>query len=164
VLTRKDVKLILLALSPILGALLIWGALVAILRTPYPLLIVKGGSMEPTLHDGDLVLIQGVSVEEVQVGDIVAFFKPGGHSEIIIHRVIDKVEVDGQVLLETKGDNNSFPDKDLVGPEDLLGRMIYRLPGVGNAIRFLKSPVGIAIIAVVYGVFLALLFRSPEEG
>lgn len=161
---RENVKLILLAISPLLGALLIWGCLALALRTPYPLVMVTGQSMEPTLHDGDLVLIEGVDIKDVQVGDIVVFYRPGSRSEIVIHRVVAKVEVDGQVALKTQGDNSPTPDTDLVRQQDLLGRMIYRLPGAGNIIRFLRSPVGIAIIAIVYGIYLALVFKRAGEG
>jgi len=160
----RELKLALLALAPILGSLLVWAGLMLALGTSHPLLIVSGTSMEPTLHDGDLVVVRGIDISDVQVGDIVAFYEPGTHSKIIIHRVVDIRERGGEIYLKTKGDNNERPDRWLVGREDLIGKMVYRLPGLGHVIRFVRSPVGICIIAIIYGLFLALIFRPSPEG
>mgnify|MGYP001770629717 CR=1 FL=1 len=66
---------------------------------------VEGRSMEPLLHTGDLVIL--VRKSEINVGDIVVY-KSG--SKYIIHRVIDKYEVNGYYCYVTKGDGNILPD------------------------------------------------------
>ncbi len=69
---------------------------------------VDGHSMLPTLEGGDLVVIQGVSINDVQKGDIIVYNgQCSSLGESVIHRVID---ITNQGLI-TKGDNNPEPDQ-----------------------------------------------------
>ncbi len=162
----NTVKIALLALAPILAALVFWAGLMLVLGTPYPLMVVSGSSMEPTLEDGDLVVVKGIRIEDIKVGDIVAFYEPRTHAKIITHRVIRIVKTQsGKVLLETKGDNNPESDYErwgwLVSEDDLIGKVIYRLPGLGRVVRFMRTPVGVLLIAMFYGLLLYELFKRP---
>ena len=68
---------------------------------------VDGFSMLPTLEGGDLVVIQGVPVSDVHVGDIVVYnnlCSTGGES--VVHRVVN-ITSNGLI---TKGDNNPYND------------------------------------------------------
>ena len=72
--------------------------------------IVTGGSMEPSIHIGSLVLVQPVSPSEVTVGDVITFEH---YDQITTHRVIS-ITPDAQGLIfATKGDENVVAD-----PED----------------------------------------------
>jgi len=66
---------------------------------------VEGRSMEPILHTGDLVVI--IKKKDINKGDIVVY---RSSSKFIIHRVIDKYEVNGYYCYITKGDGNTIPD------------------------------------------------------
>src|SRR5437870_10347633 len=48
---------------------------------------VMSGSMEPTIHTGDVVVDQQISPADARVGDIVTFQGPTDHSKLITHRV-----------------------------------------------------------------------------
>ncbi|MCX8170446.1 MAG: signal peptidase I [Candidatus Bathyarchaeota archaeon] len=50
--------------------------------------VVLGGSMEPTIRVGGIVIVEKIKSEDVKVGDIIAF-KIGKTKTI--HRVIEKV-------------------------------------------------------------------------
>ncbi len=105
-----------------------------------PMMAVVSRSMEPTLNVGDLVVIKGVSIDEVKVGDIIVYYNPFSRI-LVVHRVIDIQEDDGRILLYTKGDNNAtnpLPDQNLENPiappisEELLrGKVILVIPKVG---------------------------------
>jgi len=63
------------------------------------------------------------------------------------------------VFLRTKGDNNSKPDPWLVSDEDLIGVVVggpepFRLPFVGKAILFLRSPIGLLVLTALYVFFI----------
>ncbi|MEM3346409.1 MAG: signal peptidase I, partial [Desulfurococcaceae archaeon] len=73
-----------------------------------PLAVVKGESMFPLLREGDLVIIVRVKPEDIGVGDIIVFRTPNGR--LVVHRVIDVVEVDGRKYYVTMGDNNRVRD------------------------------------------------------
>jgi signal peptidase I len=68
---------------------------------------VDGTSMLPTLEGGDLVVIQGVPMSDVHVGDIIVYnslCSTTGQS--VVHRVVN---ITGGGLI-TKGDNNRAND------------------------------------------------------
>ena len=97
--------------------LIVWGlprALAVWLETPYPMASVTSSSMWPALKRGDLILIEGVSKEELAVGDIVVWKNAEGFT---IHRVVTL----NQKTLVTKGDGN-FQDDEPVRYEDVVGR------------------------------------------
>ncbi len=74
-----------------------------------PLAAVHGVSMLPLLQEGDLVIVIGVSPHNIKVGDIIVYRNPLSGA-LVIHRVIDKKDLDGIVYFKVKGDNNPAPD------------------------------------------------------
>jgi len=156
---KHSVKLAILALTPVIGALIIWTGLLLALRAEHPVLMVKGHSMEPTLMPGDLLFVQAIDIRDVRAGpdgDIVAFYKPGsGRTKIVVHRAFQKiVGGDGTILLRTKGDNVATPDSWYVTEEELIGKVVFRIPFMGAFVEFVRSPIGICIVAFIYGLFL----------
>ena len=92
------------------------------------LYIIKGGSMEPNLYHGDLVIVMDKEPVDIQAGsqdgDIVVIKGPEYYTDQgaepdfwstpnntkIIHRVIDKKLINGTWYFLTKGDNNVMVD------------------------------------------------------
>ena len=72
--------------------------------------IVTGGSMEPNIHKGSLVIVQPVDPAEVTVGDIITFQQ---YDQTTTHRVVAIVPSDAGLVFKTKGDANLVAD-----PED----------------------------------------------
>lgn len=106
--------------------------------------LVMSASMKPTLEVGDIVTVEGVlSAFEIdaepQIGDIIAFYRPRG-TEIILHRAIEKFEVNGTWYFRTKGDDNVAPDAWQIPEENIIGKVvaIYRQfnAGTWNGINY----------------------------
>ncbi|HZP95197.1 MAG TPA: signal peptidase I [Candidatus Limnocylindria bacterium] len=72
--------------------------------------IVTGGSMEPSIHKGSLVLVQPVSPSEIKVGDVITFQQYG---QTTTHRVTSIGRSSAGLTFTTKGDANLVAD-----PED----------------------------------------------
>ena len=107
--------------------LIVWGLpkyLTKKLGTDYPIAAITSGSMWPALHIGDLVLIQAVSKEDLEVGDIIVWQNDKGFT---IHRIAKLNEN----TLVTKGDGN-FTEDSPVKYSDVIGRTVYR---DGNPVR-----------------------------
>ncbi len=66
----------------------------------------RGQSMEPSIKDGEKVLFEKVTVDQIKTGDIILFKKAG---TLIGHRVLWKFRFETTYFL-TKGDNSSFAD------------------------------------------------------
>jgi signal peptidase I len=94
---------------------------------------VQGGSMEPTLVPGDLVVYRRAPVTAVE-GDVVLIARKGWPAGVL-HRVV-AAGVDGTYT--TRGDANPTPDRDPVPPGRLLGRAVISLPS-GRVLRALVA-------------------------
>ena len=92
-------------------------SLTIILRC-YPQRISRGRSMEPTIYNWSLLVLDKQITEESLTGEIIAF-KPAWSEEVIVHRVI----ADYNWTLITKGDNNNYPDEPIYR-EDIEGVVI----------------------------------------
>jgi signal peptidase len=102
-------------------------------------MVVTGGSMEPTYHLGSAVLLD-VSHRTPAVGDVVTF--TSSNQVVVTHRVVSLHNNGGELYLQTKGDANPAPDKDLVNVKAVLGEPGWSAPWIGYATNFLTSPVG----------------------
>ncbi len=92
-------------------------------------IIIKGTSMEPKFHTGDLAVLR--SQDSYRKGDIVAYRIPAGSAgagHLVIHRIIGRSH--GGYLM--KGDNRTTPDTWYPKASDVLGkfRLLVPLPGI----------------------------------
>ncbi len=98
--------------------------------------LIMTSSMEPTLHRGDLILMQTVD-RSVKVGDIVTYGK-SGFADPITHRVVEITRYGNYI---TKGDNNPTNDDPAVEPYRVAGKIVLingypiAIPGAGYLIK-----------------------------
>ena len=113
-------------------------------------LIVLTDSMYPVIQSGDLIIFSTAQPEEIEAGDVIAFFDPAGNgTTIVTHRVLEVTELDGQTAWRTKGDNNNTEDRLLVTGEKLVA--VYegtRLAGFGNVALFMQTTPGLIVCVV----------------
>ena len=57
---------------------------------------VISGSMEPAIPTGSLVYIKGMEAQDVQEGDVIAFYGGYDSSAIVTHRVVENRVVMGE--------------------------------------------------------------------
>lgn len=84
---------------------------------------IATGSMEPQYQVGDMVIISKGA--EYTVGDVIEF-KNG--SEQVVHRIA-KITDDGNYI--TKGDANNADDAGQITKDDIVGKVIYKVPCLG---------------------------------
>ena len=113
-------------------------------------LIVLTDSMYPVIESGDLIICHTAEAEEIEVGDVIAFFDPAGNgSTIVSHRVIEVTEEGGQIAWRTKGDNNNTEDRLLVKADKLVAVFEgTRLAGLGNVALFMQTTPGLIVCVV----------------
>ena len=113
-------------------------------------LIVLTDSMYPVIESGDLIICHTEEPENIQTGDVIAFFDPAGNgTTIVTHRVLEVTDQDGQLAWRTKGDNNNTEDRLLVPADKLVA--VYegtRIPGAGNVALFMQTTPGLIICVV----------------
>ncbi|MBN2839487.1 MAG: signal peptidase I [Coriobacteriia bacterium] len=94
-------------------------------------LYVEGGSMQPSLFPGDLIVYRRIGHQPVR-GDLVVFRHDGA---LVVHRVV-RVDDDGSLTM--RGDANQSSDTAPVDADDVRGTVLAVLPA-GRAAALLVS-------------------------
>jgi signal peptidase I len=159
------------------------------LGTSAPLRVVESGSMcvpydgacegwisldhpfAQTLHKGDIIIIQAVNPADLNANypnsDIIVYRNPNGVTPIV-HRIVDKQEINGTLYFKTKGDGNgpvtwpaipnyydNIPDTKGV-PQNLIeGKVILRIPWFGWITLLMRG--NSWALPVVIGLIILLL-------
>jgi signal peptidase I len=128
---------------------------------------VENTSMLPTLEPGDLVVIQGTSMADLRLGDIIVYDPPCSSTGVsVIHRVI--AFQGGGVV--TKGDNNGYTDiagglaSGPVTPDCIEGKVDFVVPYV-ELLASLPDGANYILAALIFiGIILyELSGRSPDK-
>lgn len=129
----------------IIGALL----LATLFKTPgnYQVKIVKSGSMEPAIKTGSIVVIKP-SVE-YKIGEIITFGKDDKRNVPTSHRIEAVRMVQGKMLYTTKGDANNSSDPKEISQNEIIGKVIFKLPYLGYVLDMAKTPVGFILLVAI---------------
>ena len=108
----------------------------------YKAYIISTESMQPTLNKGDVIIIKKAKKEDLKENDIITYKDKG---EIITHRIVE-IKPNGNKYI-TKGDNNIAKDEQSLSFEDIEGKLVLKIPHLGNMVAGLKN--GIVIILTI---------------
>ena len=115
--------------------------------------VVLSGSMEPELSVNDVIVVHRESA--YHAGDVVVYHQKGS---MVVHRI---VSVSGSRII-TRGDANNADD-DPIRLSDISGRVLFKIPGAGAAVDFVRSPLGVILILGAAIALLELSFRSERR-
>lgn len=82
---------------------------------------VVSGSMEPSIHDGDYIIIKKADSSELEAGDIICFYSTDDdiYGMLNTHRIVKRLDDDSYV---TKGDANNTEDPSAVTADNIIGK------------------------------------------
>lgn len=158
------------------GSFLVYFILQVSLNTESPIVVVISGSMEPTIHEGDLLFVMGVDPENIKNGtavdkdgDVIVFDARGlwfgAPQEPIVHRVIDKYQIGDTWYFRTKGDANSLPDAAPVPEDNILGVVVGGIPYIGWVKIFLtESGLLIPLLIIISALLIISIVRDIIKG
>lgn len=116
---------------PLLMLLLVFVCFVAGFFTYRPIAIVSD-SMVPKFQRGDAVVVKKLSNDEkktLKKGDIIQYSLDG---RTIVHRIHKKIkDENGNIVYQTKGDNNNAPDDQSVTLKQVKGEVKIIIPYAG---------------------------------
>jgi signal peptidase len=116
---------------------------------PYQALIVRSGSMAPTIPTGSVVFYTKKDASKVQVGNVIVFSRPGVPNEKVTHRVV-KIGTSGTGrYFLTKGDANGAPDDWRVPAVGTGWIARFHVPVVGYALVDLQSTIGRLLLLII---------------
>ena len=156
------------------GSFLVYFILQISFNTESPIVVVVSGSMEPQIHEGDLLFVMGKDAEDIKNGtaedkdgDIIVFYAywHGAPVEPIVHRVINKYQNDGTWYFETKGDANSIQDQGVRSEDDIIGVVVGGIPFIGWIKIFLtESGLLIPLLVVISALLILSIVRDFYKG
>ncbi len=113
---------------------------------------IVSGSMEPNIKVYDVVISKKVSSpKNIKVGDVITFISTSSISKgmTITHRVIEVKETEKGYVYRTKGDNNLSPDTAPAEYNNIIGKVILRIPNLGRVQSFIGTQSGWLIVIVI---------------
>ncbi len=124
----------------------------------YATFYVVSGSMEPTIHVGEVILIERVnSPDELKKGDIITFHGKGGSLEgkIVTHRIVSDGVVDGKIT--TCGDANHGIADEPITYNDVIGRYVRTSAVLTTAYAVFTSKYGFLFIVFIPLIILLIV-------
>ena len=133
-----------------LSLLMLVVGFIAVQGTTRPIVVILSGSMEPTIHTGDAILMKSLRGRSPRVGEVVLLHVPAQaqqrfhYPERVVHRVV--ANTDGQ--LTTRGDAFTAPDPFTTPARTVHDRFVTVVPLLGQGLAFLSSRLGLTWITV----------------
>lgn len=121
-------------------------------KPAFSLYTILSPSMEPNINVYDVIFDINVdSPEDIKEGDVITFISTATLTEgmTITHRVVQVIQDQNGYSYMTKGDNNLANDGAAVPFENVLGKVLFRIPQLGRVQEFLATKGGWLIIVVI---------------
>lgn len=131
-------------------------------------MVVLTNSMDPVIKSGDLVICRTVSPEAIREGDIICFYSnPALNVQTVTHRVVrSETAEDGGLRFITKGDANNAEDNMPVQQQNVVGKYVFCIPGMGNTAMFMQTNKGVlccVVLPLILLVVFEMIGRAKEE-
>lgn len=94
----------------------------------YVPIAVMSNSMYPVFQRGDVLVYEKVDLKQLEVGNVLVFRLD---DKIVLHRIRKITWKNDKIYIITKGDNLKSPDPQITTNEDVIGRMIFKVPAIG---------------------------------
>lgn len=117
--------------------------------------VVVSGSMVPALNIDDMIFYHAHSDGLYEVGDVIVYESERPEGRILItHRI---VRFEGSNVV-TLGDANHGHEDQPFPKEQIVGKVVFSIPGAGKFVTFMGTTAGILTAVAVMAVLLALNF------
>ena len=128
-------------------------------KPPISMYTIVSPSMEPTIMVYDVIVnVNPKSDDELPEGTIITFYSDaidtGGYT--VTHRIYKKYFYNNVVYYETKGDNNSAQDVGRITFGNIVGKYLFKIPGLGKLQFFVTSKVGWILIVLIPAVIIII--------
>ena len=127
--------------------------------------VILTDSMEPYIHPGDLVITRPVDPGKLRPGDVILYeVKIGNSTYRITHRITAvKADETGGYYFLTKGDNRKYTDPWRVYSEQVIGKVIFIIPGLGRLWYYAPLIILILFLLIIAGLAYDLAIELLEE-
>ena len=166
---KKIIIAVVMIVIAFFGSFLVYFILQISFNTESPIVVVISGSMEPTIHKGDLLFVMGTDADEINNGDVIVFNAQGlwggAPQDPIVHRVINKSQTGDTWYFTTQGDANSFPDPEDIPESRVIGVVVGGIPYIGWVKIFLtESGLLIPLLVIISALLIISIVRDFLKG
>ena len=116
--------------------------------------------MAPSYPVGSLIYVRETPATELKERDVITF---SSGKSIVTHRIYEIVQENGSLRFRTKGDANNDVDANLVRPADIIGRVAFSVPHLGNIANFVQNPPGLYVTILLGVVLIALVIITDKN-
>lgn len=127
---------------------------------PFGLYTIISPSMTPNIEVYDVVFVKNVDTNLLKENDIITFYSTNAFfgGTPITHRIVEVLDIpDTGLMFRVKGDANEEADEEKVIPENVIGKVLFRIPSLGKVQFFLASKTG-WLIAILIPSALILIY------
>lgn len=124
--------------------------------------VVTGGSMEPTIPKGAVVVTRRLDPAELEVGDIATFAIEATPATLVTHRVVAIEGAGPTRAIRTRGDANGAVDTRPMDVSQPVARAVYWVPVAGYMVSYLSEPAG-RILLIGFTLLLLWLRAQPRS-
>lgn len=112
--------------------------------------VIISGSMEPNIHVYDVIVSKRIDTSELKKGDVITFYSNDNrfYGVTVTHRIVDVIDAE-KGIFRTRGDANNVEDDALTIKENIVGKVVMRIPQLGRVQFFLASKGGWLIVVLI---------------
>lgn len=112
--------------------------------------VIISGSMEPNIHVYDVIVAKRVDPETLKKGDVITFNSNDTrfYGETVTHRIIEEVDK-SKGIYRTQGDANNVADDALTSGENIIGKVVMKIPQLGRVQSIIATKAGWFIIILI---------------
>ena len=103
----------------------------------YYAIVIASGSMTPNILKGDVVVIEKINDKsDIEIGQVIAYKYD---NIVVVHRIVKKINVQGEMIYYTKGDANNDIDNCKISEDMIIGIVNIRVPYIGYPTVWIKE-------------------------
>ena len=110
---------------------------------------VLTSSMSPEILPGDVVIVK-VGADDLQTNDVITFNPTADKNAVLTHRLVgSSTDSDGNILYKTKGDANKSYDVQGVKPEQIIGKVVFKVRYISRIVTYISDHLILSISALI---------------
>ena len=138
----------------------------------YKIYAIQTDSMNPIINSGDIVIIREIQPDEVQEGDITAFYVDitnDGEDDVIVHYIDEVIQHNEDTLIyRSKAAVSDFQDPWTLEEHDIIGTYVRHIESIGKILLFLQSWIGKVVLLVdiiIISIFYDMIVKkkAPKQ-
>lgn len=113
--------------------------------------VIISGSMEPNIHVYDVIVTNRVDdTTKLKKGDVITFYSNDKrfYGATVTHRIIEVIDAE-KGIFRTQGDANNVEDDALTMKDNIIGKVVMRVPQLGRIQFFIASKGGWLLVVLV---------------